>query len=689
MYSRGDSSTQLQKIDEKMSINKISRPYILRKLLSSLGDSPGTYPECYINMWNYLWPIVLLKVQRDIRIPVIPSLTNNDQGIIQDYNLYKCYGDKISLPPNKFLYRPFPKGKLATSKAIVRPNFDTMYIISYLDLSKSPQIIRVPKIPDIPDELGGGKRYWSIQFMDAWTNTFVMPGSDHNDNIGNYLVYSSNWRAKNKNYSFITVPKNKVIVSIIIFSLLFLISFLSMIFLKSNNITRYLLFTICMLIIGVISTLMFSPNYQSYEKIYESPTDNVWVIVRLQTNGENDSGNVEKIQLKWRVDSLNNKFDQEIFDKNLENLIDESYYIDDSSSKKNTDNNYSDYVNVANYGISNFTKSSGVKLKSSAEIVWGMDSKEFFTLGAYMISLGNNPVKDEYAEEKLRIMGMWQNDEPFKYNNIPIVIRTVLSVLGFGLLNNSIGSILLKLQLLNWSNGTVNSNGYTAPLDIGTYGTNYSIRAIAAIAGFGANPADEAIYQVGRGERSSLQLLGNLIGNPAMLINLNLLNSKKNYKLVFKGKNCRSSTILPPVRSFWSVTCYDSGGYGVENAAETYSLGSISYPPLYEDEDGYVSIYLSNTAPTTPEKLSNWLPTPKGDENFSITIRFYNPEKEILNSNYMPPVIQFDGTPPKSSKSSKSKLTKPIVIHEQFTDITNSYLDEIEYILDKQMETEI
>ena len=55
-----------------------------------------------------------------------------------------------------------------TFRAITTPNNDTLYSQGWLDLSGGPVAIKIPMIPD---------RYWSVQFMDIFTNTIAMLGS--------------------------------------------------------------------------------------------------------------------------------------------------------------------------------------------------------------------------------------------------------------------------------------------------------------------------------------------------------------------------------------------------------------------------------------------------------------------------------------------------------------------------------
>lgn len=60
--------------------------------------------------------------------------------------------------------REFPDDRF---HAVIRPNADTLYSASWIDLSKEPVLLHVP------DTHG---RYYLMQLMDAWTDTFSVPG---------------------------------------------------------------------------------------------------------------------------------------------------------------------------------------------------------------------------------------------------------------------------------------------------------------------------------------------------------------------------------------------------------------------------------------------------------------------------------------------------------------------------------
>ena len=139
---------------------------------------------------------------------------------------------------------------------------------------------------------------------------------------------------------------------------------------------------------------------------------------------------------------------------------------------------------------------------------------------------------------------------------------------------------------------------------VGTYGTDYSLRAIADKIGLGALPPNVAIYPVAQTERA---------GHP-------LNGASTRYVAHFPA-----SDFPVPVQAFWSLTMYEANGFFVANPLERYTLGDRSN---LQYEEGALNIYIQTEEPTSETEQDNWLPAPAGP--FQLTMRLYGTEDSAI-----------------------------------------------------------
>jgi hypothetical protein len=127
------------------------------------GQTAMTEQEAHaigVDAYLYFYPLVIMDVTRK-------QSTNIEPG--------KEFGKG---PMNAFTN--LPSYPAADVKIVVRPNFDTLYSVAWLDLTKEPMVVSTPNTDG---------RYYLLPMLDMWTDVFASPGwRTTGTQAGNFLV---------------------------------------------------------------------------------------------------------------------------------------------------------------------------------------------------------------------------------------------------------------------------------------------------------------------------------------------------------------------------------------------------------------------------------------------------------------------------------------------------------------------
>jgi hypothetical protein len=142
---------------------------LLAPTLPGRAETAITQQEAHdigVDAYLYLYPLIMMDVTRR-------QSTNIEPGKEIGKGPMNTFTNVAEYPPADF-------------KGVVRPNFDTLYSVAWLDLTKEPIIVSAP-------DTGG--RYYLLPMLDMWTDVFASPGlRTTGTQAGNFIVTPPGWR---------------------------------------------------------------------------------------------------------------------------------------------------------------------------------------------------------------------------------------------------------------------------------------------------------------------------------------------------------------------------------------------------------------------------------------------------------------------------------------------------------------
>ena len=151
----------------------------------------------------------------------------------------------------------------------------------------------------------------------------------------------------------------------------------------------------------------------------------------------------------------------------------------------------------------------------------------------------------------------------------------------------------------------------------GTYGTDYTERAVVSQIGLGAFVPHQAVYAMTWSDMAGAAL----DGSSAYVLHL---------------------PTPPPTGEGWSLTVYTSHGALVADIRRPLRARRTS-SNLTRNSDGSIDLYLQPTQPSTAAEVQNWLITPAG-QGFEVMWRLFAPDPKRMSgivdgTGWQPPAV--------------------------------------------------
>jgi len=122
-------------------------PFAVANAQSANTVSEQEAYEIGVEAYIYLYPLITMDISRRVMTNV-PAGVKPGAGPMNEFHNIRAFPD-------------------ASFRDVVRPNFDTLYSIAWLDLTKEPMIVSTKNTHG---------RYFMLPMLDMWTDVFAVPG---------------------------------------------------------------------------------------------------------------------------------------------------------------------------------------------------------------------------------------------------------------------------------------------------------------------------------------------------------------------------------------------------------------------------------------------------------------------------------------------------------------------------------
>lgn len=237
----------------------------------------------------------------------------------------------------------------------------------------------------------------------------------------------------------------------------------------------------------------------------------------------------------------------------------------------------------------------------SASLVSNMKARSYFNALEKLLTTNPPSAADAPLLERIATVEIFPDREPEKLTRDPAIERGLEQAVGIAQekIKAAVPSTYKKV------------NGWDVfNTEIGTYGTDYLLRASVAASDLGTPLLQDAVYPSTGVDSEGMALSG-----------------AHRYTIHFTKEG------LPPVNAFWSLTMYNVDHAFVENPIHRYCLQS--HQTLHYNADGSLDIIIQKDEPQ--EKNVNWLPCPEGD--FNLIMRMYWPKPEVFDGVWSLPAV--------------------------------------------------